>query len=244
MNDKILFATEVPTAHLDEIHPLIDWHFCIATECLKDPDYLAWYVNRPKDCKVMLDNGMFEEGAPLSPEALIDVALQIEPDIVFAPDQVGHMRKTISMTESFIRLCDAIDAKWQVGVIPQGKDATQVVHCHDRMLRELEFTGPIGISFLNDRKEVIRIMNLRGGWREDRWYHFLGMYHLDEIETWPKAVRSMDTIKPFKAAMYGHELYECPRGLGKWNTTIRMPDENKDLMRFNYQVMHKALERG
>lgn len=242
-DNKILFCTEVPTAHLDEVHPLIDWHFVIATECRKDPKYLEWYANRPRDAKIMLDNGMFEEGKPLDPDELCDIALQLHPEVVFAPDQVGSMVKTLNMTGSFIDLCRQINAPWDVGVIPQGKDPWQVVMCHDRMLREFEFDGPIGISFLNDRRKVVNIMNAGNRWSPVRWYHFLGMYDVCEIPTWPKHVRSMDTIKPFKAAMHGYKLEDCPRGLGKWNTTITMPKEHNDLMYENYMRMQLHLRR-
>lgn len=192
----------------------------------------------------MVDNGMFEEGKPLSPEALFDVAKELKPDVVFAPDQVGDMSETMHMTHHFIDLCRYSDATWKVGVIPQGRDAYEVVECHDRMLREMCFEGPIGISFLNDRPKIVNFMTQHKRWRESRWYHFLGMYSLSEIPTWPAGVKSMDTIKPFKAAMHGYTLEDCPRGLGKWNTRISMPEENVPLMYENYRAMYRALRRS
>lgn len=243
MNKKIMFLTEIPTAHLDELHPLVDGHFCIASECLKDQAYFEWFCNRPKDAYVMLDNGMFEEGKPLDPNVLFNVAEAIKPNVVFAPDVVGKKDKTLGLTRDFFDLCARKKAKWDLGVIPQGCNPHQIVACHNEMLKEFDITGPIGISFLNNRDEVIRIMNKQDAWSGFQWYHFLGLYNLAEIKSWPNVVHSMDTIKPFKAAHYGHQLEDCPRGLGKWNTRLELAPEGKELLYRNYARMHAALRR-
>lgn len=240
---KIKFYTEIPTRHLDELSPVVDGHFVIASECLKDPDYFDWYKNC--DQRMILDNGMFEEGHPLSPEELYKVADQIRPEIVFAPDQVGDMVHTCSMTRTFIEMCAERNAPWKVGVIPQGRDPWEVVMCHNYMASTMDFEGPIGISFLNDRREIIRMLNAHGYWTK-RPYHFLGLYDTEEIQHWPGCVTSMDTIKPFKAALYGHDLEVCPRGLGKWNTGMNFHEghlaSEVQLYR-NYAKMHTLLTR-
>lgn len=241
MTSKIEFFTEVPTAYLDKLTDVIDGHFCIATECLKDPEYYAWYKNRPRNVEVMLDNGMFEEGKPLSPAQLFDIASEIRPNIVFAPDQVGNRVKTFKMTYEFIEMCEKYHVSWNVGVIPQGESPQDIVLCHNDMIQHLDFAGPIGISFLNNRENVCNILTCNDFWSDYHKYHFLGLYNVDEIRTWPARIASMDSIKPFKAAMHGHLVEDCPRGLGKWNTQITVDDEA--LMYRNIAVMHKALSR-
>jgi len=241
---KIKFYTEVPTRHLDELTPAIDGHFAIASECLKDPEYFNWYKNY--DGRIILDNGMFEEGKPLDIDTLYYIADEIRPEVVFAPDQVGDSVKTIGMTEKFIHKCFTRNAPWKVGVIPQGPTPHDVVHCHNLMVEEFEFEGPVGISFLNSRREIVKIMNKEDAWDPTHDYHFLGLYDLDEIKTWPKCVTSMDTIKPFKAAYYGHDLEVCPRGLGKWNTEMNFHEgglASERLLYRNYAKMHVALTR-
>lgn len=242
-DNRVLFASEIPTAHLDEIHPMIDIHFVIATECIKDQAYFDWYCNRPRDAKVILDNGMFEEGKPMNTEDLISVAKAIKPEVVFAPDVVGDRYLTMAMTEEFIALSNQIGASWEVGVIPQGKDVEDIVSCYNFFIHCTKFNGPIGISFLNDRKAFVKYMSEHKYWYTHHWHHFLGMYDVYEIPTWPKCVKSMDTIKPFKAAMRGIKLDSCPRGLGIWNTSLTMPEIYKPLMIENYRRMKQILER-
>ena len=242
--NKIKFLTEVPTAYLNDLDPVIDGHFCIASECLKDEAYYEWYKANPPD---MLDNGMFEEGHPLSVDALFTIASNVNPKLVWAPDQVGDMHGTIATSVEF--LVKSLDAKapWQVGFIPQGANPTEVACCYYKMaaiLRQVYAKPLVGISFLNDRPKVLEEINSLGGLFHDTDLHFLGMYNLEEIKGWPKQVVSCDTIKPFKAAYYRHELHNCPRGLGKWNTNmeLHMPDQTI-LMYRNLAVMHKALGR-
>lgn len=241
---KIKFYTEVPTIHLEELTPVIDGHFVIASECLKDPEYFEFFKNYGG--RMILDNGMFEEGRPLDVDTLFDIAMEIKPEIVFAPDQVGDTVQTLGMTEQFLHKCFVRNAPWKVGVIPQGPTVDDIIHCHDIMVQDFEFQGPIGISFLNDRRALVRTMNLKNSWSPDHDYHFLGLYDLDEVDSWPPCVASMDTIKPFKAAYYGHELEVCPRGLGKWNTEMNFHTgglASEKLLYKNYAKMHVALTR-
>lgn len=253
--NKILFLTEVPTAHLDELHPLIDGHFCIASECLKDPAYFEWYKNRPKNASVMLDNGMFEEGKPLSVDELFELCEAIQPNVVFAPDQVGDKVTTLEMSKEFHRKVREAKKPWNVAFIPQGANPVDIAHCYYNMAsflyhdkKDHEDTTPpiIGISFLNDRPKVIAEIQREYKTLAPVWHHFLGMYGLDEIKTWPQGVYSCDTIKPFKAAFHGYTLEDCPRGLGKWDTSMQLELEDYPrytLMYRNIARMHQALTR-
>jgi hypothetical protein len=92
MLNKIKFLTEVPTAYLDVLDPVIDGHFCIASECLKDEAYYNWYINHSS---IMLDNGMFEEGKPMEGRDLAAIADALKPKLVWAPDQVGDIQHPV-----------------------------------------------------------------------------------------------------------------------------------------------------
>lgn len=248
MANKILFYTEVPTAHLDELHPLIDGHFVIATECLKDQKYLDWYLNRPRDCRIMLDNGMFEEGHPLEVNTLLNLACQLHPDVVFAPDQVGDRYRTLDMSAEFIRKATAQGYDGRIGLIPQGATAEEVSSSYTDLCDladKYSLSVVFGISFLNDRPKVIECIQANGGFSEYDDHHFLGMYDLSEIASWPDCVVSCDTIKPFKSAFHGHRLETCPRGLGKWNTSMVIDPSSpvSCIMHQNIAKMHRALTR-
>lgn len=250
MANKFELAMEVPTEYLDRVAGLIDWHFVIATECLKDAKYFNWYRKREPGVRIMLDNGMFEEGAPISSTKLYAIAQELQPDVVFAPDQVGDMKKTLAMTREFIDM--SINDPWHIGFIPQGDSPEQVVECFEEFIAQGLFdlvnqTPVVGLSFLNDRREVVRLMQQKGYFQyPDIWYHMLGLYSLGEIQSWPSSIRTMDTVKPFKAAYYGYEIKDCPRGLGKWDTHMVFPIESRclPLLYRNIAATHIALTKG
>lgn len=238
---KIQLGLEVPTAHLDSMVGLVDWFFCIATECHKDQAYYDWHVHRPNAAKVMLDNGMYEEGKPMDIRDLLHLAECIQPEVVFAPDQVGDAKLTLDMTQEFIARVKASKAlpNTKVGVIPQGKDPEEIVSCYRAMMRKGLIQGnPVGISFLNDRDAVASLMP----WDPKIWYHYLGLYNTTEIASWPEAITSMDTVKPIKGAYHNYRVEDTPRGLGKWNT--RMEVQNTSLMYRNISKMHHTLTRS
>jgi hypothetical protein len=249
MYTKIGLAMEVPTKYLDLMCDLVDWHFVIATECLKDPKYFSWYRSRPERVKIMLDNGMFEEGKPMSPAKLAAIAEELKADVVFAPDLVGDRQATLAMTEEFLNL--SFHAKWQVGMIPQGHDPEDIVQCFEDFISRGYLSlgmGPpvIGLSFLNDRPEVVRLMKRKGYFdMHDIWFHMLGLYNTQEIAEWPSTIKTMDTVKPFKAAYHNYEVVNCPRGLGKWDTKMTFPIEahGVSLLFKNIATMHKILTR-
>jgi len=248
--NKISFFTEVPTAHLEELDNVIDGHFCISSYCLQDPVYYDYYARHKTNKPVMLDNGMFEDGHPISIEHLLAITKAIKPQVVFAPDQVGDAVLTKEMSVNFFHRCaNDVDCKFSsIAFIPQGSDALEVAVSYGQMYQWLRRQGIqypiIGISFLNDRDEVLQCINELYGGLFDTYHHFLGLYHIDEIKRWPKEIYSMDTIKPFKAAYYGHKIEDCPRGTGKWTTDMELVEEHKALLYRNIAKMHTTLTRG
>lgn len=242
--NKIILSMEVPTQLLPIIDPFIDSHFIIGTEALKDPSYLAFYkeYNRKPGHKLtFLDNGMYEEGKPLSPKELLGLTLEVKPDVVFASDVVGDASKTFDLTREFLELCKEVKYQGKVGVIPQGKDTQEILDCHETMIRLLNFDGPIGLSFLNDRQDLFKKLKPF----RYRWYHALGLYSLDEIATWPWFIESMDTVKPLKAAYHYLGLETPVRGLGKWNSSMLFDSINQySLLYRNLALLHTELSRN
>lgn len=241
---KIAFAMEIPVAHLEELENHIDFHFVIASECFKNEAYFNYYLNylqKPRNERklIMLDNGMYEEGHPLSPNVLFDIATSLQPDIVWAPDCYSSSSETLRLTDEFLKLSK--HGSWQTGVIPQGLNSRAVATCYENML-DLDFDGPIGMSFLNDREEVFNILRDREALQEDIPHHNLGLYNLEEITTWPSCVKSVDTVKPFKGAINNLLMTDNLRGLGKWNTRWKLEDSlSYKYLYKNLSLIHKAL---
>jgi len=237
----MLISMEVPTSDWDfarEVEQLTDISFVIATECLKNSCYLNFYKTLKTQEKklIILDNGMYEENRPLDGKTFKEIALEIQADVVFAPDQLFFMNATIDLTQEFLEISKG--TPYRVGVIPQGQTLEEWWQCYEFMVNHFKFDGPIGLSFLNDRPTFLKTY---GHKFVRRWHHMLGLRHLDEIRTWPmKDLLSLDTVKPIKAAYFGYKLEECPRGLGKWSSYWELSPAQKSLVYRNIALLRKV----
>jgi hypothetical protein len=237
----ILFGMEVPTAYLEKVEPYLDIHFVIASYLLKDKVYKDYYKERvnKSTTPVFLDNGMYEENKPIEGEQLLDLALELDVSTVMAPDQHPFFKETLKLSDSFLTLCVKKNFPLhRVCLIPQGETVEEVVKCWASM----QYWGafPIGLSFLNDRREVLK----QGGFliEDNRWYHCLGLYDLCEIRDWPPEIKSMDTIKPFKAAMQKKTMLTMKRGTGKWNTKWKLESFEQELLLYkNIRLLKEVL---
>ena len=235
---KVYLSMEVPVQLLDLVDPLIDGHFVIATELLKNQEYWDWYKaygRRPREQRnfVMLDNGAYEAEA-VSPECLHELANSIQADLVWAPDTLHDGDKSYRQTEDFLSYVGR-EVPYQVGIIPQGKTADEIINNYLKLEEHYEgaFTW-VGLSFKNPRAKVVKFI-------KDRPIHYLGLCSLDEIKTWPDNVISMDTVKPIKAAYYCDYIEEMQRGLGIWNASMEV--SRLDLVYRNIARLHAALTK-
>lgn len=223
-----LMSLEVPAVHLNAVHPLIDFHFVIATELLRNPEYSSWYKAHAKrsDKKyTLLDNGAYEEGFPIGAPELAKVAIEHEVDGVFAPDWLNDAKRTIHEYLCFARhLHRSAKKPIDIGFIPQGRSPVEVVDCLEEALHSTSNIAIIGLSFLNDRPAVAELLERRGipERHPDLWWHYLGLYHYAEVWSIPAWVRSYDTVKPLKAAFHCLKVEDLPRGLGKWNSSWKI----------------------
>jgi len=241
---KINLGLEVPIAHLDEVSPHVDFHFVIATTARDYPEYLAYYSkqnreNRNDHRTVMLDNGAFEahakgeEPVPMNALELFDIAQEIQPDLVWAPDHPFNRKDTEHLSRVFRKLAWDKDVDWEVGFIPQGRTAEEIA---ESLEEEGDTYDHIGLSFLNDREAVIRLM-----WSKLLSFrvHMLGYSHLSELQMMPRLPGlSIDTSKPLKAAKLVKKLDELQKGEGLLLPTDIITDRN--LMIANLKLMRGA----
>ena len=228
----IYMSLEIPHEILDLVHPLVDFHFVIATELRDNPAYHQWYVDHQKysDRKyIMLDNGLYETGQPMENEELLYYATTIGANAVCAPDWFGDGDRTLGNLEDFLR---GKPRHMEVVFIPQGPHALGIVDCLRKALDTYgETINWIGLSFLNDRATVVALIQREG--LEHKYnvnWHYLGLRSLDELHHTPWWITSYDTVKPIKAAHFGIEVETMPRGLGKWNSNMKVASENLSLM--------------
>jgi len=97
----MLVALEIPTAHLKKLSSLTDFDFVIASQCLQDSKYANYYKSSSRF--MMLDNGMFELGHPISDEELIQVCKELRPNEVIVPDDsLIHTIRFVSQYNYFL----------------------------------------------------------------------------------------------------------------------------------------------
>lgn len=237
----IKLSMEVPLQLLGMIEPHLDSHFVIASYAKRCPEYLEYY-RKVEDKPIILDNGMYEDGYPLDAYDLFDIAQEINPEVVLAPDHLRLCNDTLTSSIEFFSLCKRKKAPWRIGWIPQGRDADEIAYCLNLMLSwdksELPF---VGISFLNNRKEVIDLFHTIGLFSRKIEWHMLGLCNLEEIKTWPACIASMDTVKPIKAAFQNEKIEEMTRGRGKWRLDWSLSEEQKELALRNTLVLKEAL---
>lgn len=233
---KKLVSLEIPSAHLSEIDPLIDFHFVIATELTKNVEYFNWYssyLQKKKRKLVMLDNGVYEEGTPMKINEYISLIKELNPDVVFAPDVLFNTEQTFELVKEFLSKFKSSTIR--VGVIPQGDTPLKVIEQYKQFesLWGSKFEV-VGLSFLNDRQTILQHWSI---YKPKKWYHMLGLQSIHEIQTWPKQWVSFDTVKPIKAAYHGYKLEDLPRGIGKWSSKFEVKD--KELLFRNILELHR-----
>lgn len=235
---KTYLSMEVPAQLLDCVDPLIDGHFVIATELLKNEAYFDWfkaYGRKPKEKRnfIMLDNGAYEAETVSSAE-LIRLAGEIHADLVWAPDTLYNGPKSRMQTQEFLEMCINYPQPFQIGIIPQGGCAKELIdnYIFFKMNYDKVFHW-VGLSFKNDREDVVGFIQ--------EPVHYLGLRDLEEIKSWPSNVISMDTVKPIKAAKFGVNLENLERGLGIWDSHMTL--EDPALMYRNIAKLHAALTR-
>lgn len=222
---EIKFCLEVPIPLLDKLNVHLDLHMAIAHLVLEDKTYQQYYKAQVANGRtVILDNSTFEKGEPLPMENIIQAAKDLcwehlRP-ILIAPDFPGDKTKTLDASFAFLR--EAQRNGFKCGACAQGNDVDDVIDCY-RELIKAPFE-PLCFTFMSPRYHVL----LDQPMIYNRWHHLFGTYGLDEIRwlrtfiPFPQCL-SLDTVKPFKAALYEHSLKSLPRGLGKWDPYCNPP---------------------
>jgi len=234
---------EIPIPHLHEFLPLSDFGFGLAHLMLdKEYKHAGTYHTIMQGC--LLDNSMYElQDEPLTNEQLIAAAEVCSPVAVIAPD---WMDKKGPSTDAAYTLIEAVHHHnmkaveflgdrevpmilWTVGGVVQGKDLQERVQC----FHDLQRLGckPICFPFRTPRHETIGQLLLLQAFREEEWYHLLGLQDLTEL-TWKLPGRwSVDTAKPFKGKRLDKE--KSIRGLGRLRIHEELSEEARRIAAWN-----------
>jgi len=241
------YGLEVPIPHLEQTTDWVSLHFSIATTCRAYEEYKKYYKKQAEHCwlgssdkKVMLDNGAYEvhandkEGVTLPPMTsieLFELALEINPQIVMAPDVLFDKRQSEHLSNEFLDLCKKESVPWQIGYIPQGDSVGEIAQSANRYGHRFDL---IALSFLNPREYVIpHIWELL----KRKPLHMLGVRDMEEMSMWPRITSSYDTSKPLKAANLNKEIMNLQRGEGLLLPTTEI--DNMLLAMCNIQTMKR-----
>jgi len=97
----VKIAHVVPASNLD-LSFAGDFYFCLAHLALQDPEYKRFFIDRVKEGReVYLDNGVWETGTPIEETSMIELAIEMQPAYVYAPDYMNDFQSTVEATISF-----------------------------------------------------------------------------------------------------------------------------------------------
>jgi len=92
-----------PIQHLYITHAG-DFDFALAHIADRNVGYLNFFDERAKNGRtVLLDNGVWETGEPIKDSILIDLAFEMKPTFVYAPDYLNHSGATFDATSKFLK---------------------------------------------------------------------------------------------------------------------------------------------
>ena len=233
----MLLAFEIPTKHLEEFVPLEDFEFGLAHLFLRK-DYPGWeeYHKMYRGC--LLDNGMYELGAPMSTETLLTAAELAKPMAVIAPDWMDDYRQTLDAAYA-LQAAKPQDAKWTVGVVVQGKDYFE----RETFFMEARRNrwSPICFPFRSPRNETIKQLAQKGLLQARQWFHLLGLRAWEELMWQYSGLWSIDTSKPFK----GYKVTSQPcRGQGPVKLHDEMSFTARRLAGWNISFMRQLMQYG
>lgn len=120
----------VPANHL-ELSELGDFDFCLAHIALKNEGYKQFFIKRVQDGReVYLDNGVWELGKPLDAETMIELAVEMQPTYVYAPDYMNDAIQTIQAACAFGELSQKHpDFRARIICVSQGRTCNEWYDC-------------------------------------------------------------------------------------------------------------------
>ncbi len=212
-------AVIAPTSLLDWLQSQfqLTFHLVLTKRCLEDVAYMAFYRKRRLEGDfLILDNSAAEVKAAIEGSSMMDVAKELCPSIVVAPDVIYNKNETLKRTEGFLKKYwfDLKDLDIKVMAVPQGGSSEEWYDCYQKFNSDPHIDW-LGISMFytpkfNQRLEVLKLIastvhkpcHLLGLW--DNPYDLLGERKFD-------FVKSVDTAKPIEFALEGLTLADWAR---------------------------------
>jgi len=193
-----------PIPHLNDFN-LGSFHLIIA-QYLKDNKYASFYN---KNGYVIVDNGVFETGKPLTAKRLLQLCLQIGAQEIVLPDFFFDAKKTLHVVESFLDKFGVRPNGVKLCAVIQGDCFKTFYDCYLRLCDlPIDVIGVPKTIIFADRISVLSEIQKELDLRKE--YHCLGIKHVNELEHLSKLnfIRSCDTSLWFTSSFVGVNLMQ------------------------------------
>lgn len=210
-----LVSHEVPLLMLEESRYFNDYDYCLIHHYIKYPEYRNFFRESAKRNRfIILDNSVVELGESSDLSTYLEVASELEPDVVIAPDNFKEPEKNFSLFKNFIEVYTG-DPKTIMGV-PHGNSLEEYIADYKRMS---EIASWIGISvhrFMN-RFQLIEYLLKEDIIEKNINHHLLGCFLPQEFKYYDffnkhRFIKSIDTSNPVIHGIYRMQ-YDDKKGL-------------------------------
>jgi len=210
-----------------------------------------YLLSRRRGTFTILDNGAAEAGRSISPQRLFEIALELGPHVVVAPDVIYNAQETTELTLYFLNDYSKYLLYRGISVmaVPQGKDLTEWLECFKFFYHLLPVSW-IGVSKFYEPKVI------GGRYTLLLWIKYLGLtqkpVHL--LGCWDDPycfryerkfdfVKSADTSKPVSLGLQGLKLFQWRESKGVTGFFCAKP-MNRDIIAWNVKRLISIVERG
>lgn len=203
-------ALECPTPLLDLIQPFADFDWILADKVRDEPVYANFY--RESNRQKILDNSVTEKGEPLDIDTLIEIANDINADLIVSPDWLNDRDKTIT---GYLEAIQKVPPDKLVGVL-QGASPEEALECLSAYQHRLILVPyRVGGSLKSDPAEIMSLRRRLVVSRipADRNVHLLGFTNLDELSWYEHQpnVLSLDTDVPIRSGLMCQDFDDFDR---------------------------------
>lgn len=246
------FAPIVPISCLPLIKDF-NYHLALAHVAIESTEYCKFYSSLKSPAYVILDNGAFELGEPLSADRLLEMAEYVGADEVVLPDVLGDVNATLKKTVEAYSILQAHSPNLQLMGVLQGKNVEEFDEC---LLAYSDlYIDVIGISSYILLTQSEQSSELRTWIREslavaNKSIHILGMGVSVErmreiVTTTGLRIRGVDSSAPAKAAL-ADSLF---RAAHDWSNSPKLDFKAEpnpaqvELLKLNLRAARKAVEQ-
>jgi len=234
------FYAIAPIPHLELVEDC-DFHMVIGP-FLEDKEYLNFYRKMKERGKtILLDNGAYEFGEPISAETYLEFIEKIRPDIVVLPDVWMSNEGTRKAAKEFIEVWNREELPAKAMFVPQGKtfiDWGDSYLCGECFLEKHVDVIGLSVGTWKDKTGIIRSYFTRHLDEKSKPpLHLLGLWNVRELTFTGMRARSFDTSMPFKLAAKNHTLTKRSICADKMDFNGELKPEQVELAKINLMAL-------